>query len=273
MPLVLQMPVPPVVRVWLLHRGVTTFEECQCLPSIAKLMHEACWLGELEVCKYMHNAIGKRVVHVESSSGATPFFVCCYGGHVHLAEWLIDVGANIRQPNALKETPLFVASCRGFLRLVKWLVAHGAAEDTNTTTDYGSSPVRIAVSCRHFELACYLMVQGSVEPFGGINEVLVVQCTSFSSELKGFLLRLVNSAVLHHATFSRLILPAVCLTTSPAAGLIKCQKKTQLTCTAPLARLRGHEGTILVEIADFAGISRGRGLRNMLRVRRLLEGF
>jgi hypothetical protein len=159
----------------------------------------------------------------------------CYSGHLHIAQWLVSVGggADLQIANLSGETPLTDAFTKQATpRVAHWLICHGAASDES----------------------------------GHVNPELICACPQEKwSAIRGFLESFLRG---DRTSFVHLVLPAVrfgapvlSLDGSTCPPAKKRNAPPEQAC--PLMLFRGHEESILVTIADYVGVARGRPLRHM----------
>ena len=93
-------------------------------------LHEACDAGEVGVIEFLCAAgAAQRCLRARNSEGRTPMIAACSQGHLTVAKFLYDAGAqdDIWTPDGLGWTPLHAAyqmQCDG---VVEWLLEVGAA--------------------------------------------------------------------------------------------------------------------------------------------------
>ena len=86
----------------------------------------------------------------------SPLHATVYGGgHIEVAQFLFDHGANINSRTVFNNTPLHIASRHGHLKIGKWLLDHGA--DVNFPKYNGITPLSEASAYGHFEFAQILL--------------------------------------------------------------------------------------------------------------------
>jgi ankyrin repeat protein len=83
-----------------------------------------CKTGNLEMIKYMHSQYQYNV-HIDDDIG---FILCCYHGHLDIANWLYNMNANIHTRNDLA----FRLCCTsGNITMAKWLYSLGVNMHAN----------------------------------------------------------------------------------------------------------------------------------------------
>jgi len=198
---------------------------------------EAAWAGELGVCRFLweHGAASAvRTKNSNSSEGWTPMYAACFGGHLHVAKWLFE---------------------------------KGAAEDIRTTDNNGSTP--LSRSCRHLDVAAWLVLQGAANNDEGHVDQAILQRDVRAGHLPNLIPPL-QLLVNENTAFKPLVLTATRFAAVPQDGapLHRSKRRANPTPRCALALLRGFEGSVLRLIADFAGVVRGRQLRNALEALR-----
>ena len=126
---------------------------------------------------------------------------------------------------------------KGHLEVVQWLICNGAANSTSTG---------------HIDASVMATLRG-LERFPDLQSAI-------------------NAHIENHSNFTTLILPAVCApfrgppTSLDRAAPHTCSRKRlmrTLPGTCHLPKICGLEDSVVALIADFAGVVRGRQLRNL----------
>ena len=104
----------PTARAWLAEEGFAegdlrseiTIDDCEWFPML-----DACYEGELGVCKWLHNNGAAADITKADNNGATPMWIACQNGHLSVCKWLFEVGAaaDITKANNNGATPTFFA--------------------------------------------------------------------------------------------------------------------------------------------------------------------
>ena len=132
---------------------------------------------------------------------------------------------------------MYLACMKGHLEVAQWLICNGAANNTSTG---------------HIDASV-------MDTLRGLERLPEVQ--SF-----------INTHVTNHSNFTTLILPAVCAPfrgppTSLERAAPHTRSRKRLMRTSPgtchLPKICGLEDSVVALIADFAGVVRGRQLRNL----------
>jgi hypothetical protein len=189
--------------------------------------------------------------------------IACFQGHLQIAKWLFELGAadDIRTKNDDGATPMFFACHKGHLQVAKWLFDVGAADDIKTADDYSRHPLQIACDEDHLHVSQWLILAGSANnPVTGHVDASTLS-RGVPEKYRLAIASSLRSLVHDHAVFTRTVVPATCLVRTPAA-VVAANKRQGIARACLLLRLVGHEETLLSLVADFAGIVRGRKLRN-----------
>ena len=83
-------------RAWLAREGFAegdlrseiTIDDCEWFPML-----DACYEGELGVCKWLHENGAAEDVTKANEYDETPMFLACQNGHLSVCKWLFEVGA------------------------------------------------------------------------------------------------------------------------------------------------------------------------------------
>ena len=158
-------------------------------------------------------------------------FIACENGHLEVTQWLLGAGAagDVRKADEDDNTAMLMACHFGHLEVAEWLILNGAANNTST---------------------------------GHVDESIIR--TSFASVI---LQKTMKELLAVHINFTVLLLPAVCDFPRSSMFGVWTRIRQKIVRTWPglcqLPRLRGLESSIVAHIADFAGVVRGRQLRNL----------
>jgi ankyrin repeat protein len=105
-------------------------------------LHTAAYQGHLVVARFLlENGADPNV---RRNDGWTPLHIAASGGHKALVELLLSQGASVQIAEVNGNTPLHAAARKGFRSIVEVLLAHGA--DVNPTNWYGSTPLHLAAA-------------------------------------------------------------------------------------------------------------------------------
>ena len=172
-------------------------------------------------------------------------YAACSNGHLEVAKWLLEVGGaeDVRTPTSRGATPMYIACGKGHLEVAQWLLLNGAANNRDT---------------EHVDA----LVLSS--PFLGYGAV--------TASLQSALVQLLAN----HTNFMGLVLPAVCKDLIDRTPLRKKRRShhgniVDCCSSSHLSKLRGLETSVVVYIADFVGVVRGRCLRNLREALDCLE--
>ena len=184
-------------------------------------------------------------VNTPSLTGCTPMFQACLSGApLPILQWLRDKGADVCRKNDANYGPLHVAASMGKSSHVKWLLSHGAAADLHARDVFGGTPLHAATAyCnpKCAEAALYLILEGAVNGVTGriCRERLAVDVPT--QRARELLVKLCREKLTLHFLFVTLILPCAALRSN--SGLFS---------------LSGLE---LAHVAEFAGVYCGKKLR------------
>jgi FOG: Ankyrin repeat len=105
-------------------------------------LHTAASLGHITVARFLLDSGADP--NVANKSGQTPLYLATQFGHKSLVELLLAHGAKVQIAEGSGYTPLHIAANKGFRSIIDVLLAHGA--DVTSTNWYGSTPLHLAVA-------------------------------------------------------------------------------------------------------------------------------
>ena len=97
-------------------------------------LHAAAQGGHVEVVSKLLGLGAKEnkdYVNARNNSGTTPLMITCYNGHMNVATYLVEHGANIHLQDKNGNTCLHYAAQRGHVEVVSKLLGLGAKEQQN----------------------------------------------------------------------------------------------------------------------------------------------
>ena len=130
-------------------------------------LHFAAEKGHVEVVSKLLGLGAKEnpdYVNATKHSGTTPLMITCYNGHMNVATYLVEHGANVHQTDKYGDTCLHYAAERGHVEVVSQLLAVGAKENpdyVNARDDDGSTPLMVTCYNGHVNVATYLVEHGA----------------------------------------------------------------------------------------------------------------
>ena len=130
-------------------------------------LHYAAEGGQIEVVSKLL-AVGAKenqdYVNTRNNSGTTPLMRTCYNGHMNVAAYLVEHGANIHLQDKNGDTCLHFAAEGGHVEVVSKLLAVGAKENqdyVNTRNNSGTTPLMTTCYNGHMNVATYLVEHGA----------------------------------------------------------------------------------------------------------------
>ena len=145
-----------VVRL-LLERGAHKYkssDRCRWSP-----MHAAVSKGHKNVVQILHatetgpmaNIMQYNHINMRDGCCNTPLIIaCCHGGHVEVARYLLEQGADVNMIGQFGMTPLHSAVECGQLEIAKLLMAYGA--DLNARDTNGQLPINVGYGSENEEM-------------------------------------------------------------------------------------------------------------------------
>jgi ankyrin repeat protein len=130
------------------------------LPPLGTPLHYAAFCGLHGIVRFL--AAGHPLdVHSQCfDTESTPLHVASEEGHVEVARFLVEHGADTMAQDGLGRTPLHGASDSGSDEIARFLVEHGA--DATTQDAGGLTPLHYASGWGYIDLARFLVEHGAV---------------------------------------------------------------------------------------------------------------
>jgi ankyrin repeat protein len=124
---------------------------------------QACFKGELNVCKWLHEHGAAPDITKANKFGTTPMLIACQYGHMSVCKWLFEVGAAVDIGKASNDgyTPMYMACLGGKLSVCKWLFEVGAAADITKASNDGFTPMYAACQKGHLSVCEWLFGVGA----------------------------------------------------------------------------------------------------------------
>jgi ankyrin repeat protein len=247
-------------------------------------MYNACWGGHLDVAQWLFKVGAAADIRTKDTDGYTPMMVACLEGNLHVAQWLFPLGegegaaADIRTKNNFGQTPMMIACLEGRLDVAQWLFKGGAEEDICTKDSNGQTPMFIACQEGHLNVAQWLLLEGAAKNnYGHVDRSIIRE---MPDKIRAALSPSLQNLITSQGTFVSLVLTATRFTVFNAltqSSRITPKKTCASSSCSPgacsLASLRGHEESLLMLIAEFAGVVKGRQLRNARQAARALKNL
>lgn len=120
------------------------------------LLHYSCANGWLDLVKYLMHSCD---VNAKDKAGNTPIIWAVRKKKLHVIQYLIDCGADVKTVNESGLTLLHRVCFRGWLEVVKTLVSKGC--DINAKDELGKTPALFAADNFHLEVILYLVECGA----------------------------------------------------------------------------------------------------------------
>ena len=124
-----------------------------------KALHYAAFCGLHHIVRYLVIDYSEDVHTRDVRNKSTPLHLASGEGHVEVAQFLVDRGADMAARDKHRSTPLHLASERGHMELAQFLVERGA--DMTVQDKRGSTPLHLALGLCHTELAQFLVERGA----------------------------------------------------------------------------------------------------------------
>ncbi|MBN8728961.1 MAG: ankyrin repeat domain-containing protein [Acidobacteria bacterium] len=123
-------------------------------------LHEACASGVQDRVESILQDV-PRMIDAHSPDGFTPLSLACFFGHVELAKWLINRGANLdlAATNPMQVAPLHAAASGRHLEIARALLEGGA--NPNARQQGGFTPLHAAAQNGDVEMTRLLLDKGA----------------------------------------------------------------------------------------------------------------
>jgi uncharacterized protein len=107
----------------------------------------ACFFGHLDIARYLAEKGANIHAAATNGSGYNALTAAVTAGHTAIVQWLLEGGLDANYRYGPGYTPLLAAAANGHLEIVKLLVAHGA--DPSATSADGKSALTLATERNH----------------------------------------------------------------------------------------------------------------------------
>lgn len=236
----------------------------------------ACSWGHLHVCKWLFDAGASQDVFTKSNMCWTPMHVACLQGQIEVLKWLLGPAGASQEVHARTKrgtTTLLLATKH--LKVMQLLLAHGVVDEIRLPDRSGSTPLQNVLN---EEVVCVesltlLVLNGAAcGEDGHVNGSILGNFLRRRRDPTIQALRHSLSVLLEeHSIFVNPVLagirgkdrdPSISRQACEPDGPRLPKRKRQLVPRSLLEWLQGHDQSLVPLIADFAGIIRGRKLRN-----------
>lgn len=131
--------------------------------ALANSLQRACADGNLALVKSLIVNRGANVNAMTGVRGMTPLIWACERGHVEVAQFLLDHGANVnyhRPNNRIETRPLMRAACNNHPAMVRLLLERGANPEARVLTENGDTPLHVAAQYGYLDVIRVLLDVG-----------------------------------------------------------------------------------------------------------------
>ncbi len=258
-------------------------------------MMAACSSGHLETAKWLYS-VGASV-HPINTFEENAMTMACEYGDLSVVEWLYQMGMGVRATNAIGQTCLMLACSNGRLEVARWLFHHGADPDIHISDVRGMTALGRACVAGALDVAQWLYSQGarlsndSSTPWSDLrlDEVAYYTVVSKHWEVVFWLhekgARLIPNLLAHvdSGLACRMILQGIANTDEHVDQMklhylrdpheVRGRLSRQLRDTSEFYRLMNEVRLpdLWCLVAEFAGVVRGRPLRNVREALALLD--
>jgi ankyrin repeat protein len=130
----------------------------QINPGGWKLLHIPAYDGDLQLIIYLVN-IRKTDVNIQSYFGVTAFAYAAMQGHLHICQFLDEIGADLNIKDNDARTPFMIAARNGQINVCQFL--QQKAVDVNLRDKSGKTAFMLAGEKGHLNICQYLQAHGT----------------------------------------------------------------------------------------------------------------
>ncbi len=232
-------------------------------------MIRACYFGQLQIAQWLFQ-VGADVRSVTHPFESTPLLMASQAGNLHIVNWLVratPAAADLSRANKLGETPLSWACREGYLEIARCLVAAGADRaDLSRPNSDGWRPFRLASAFEKLHVAVWLIGEGAL--CGADSHVdyrFVTEALGHRRRDRDIRGALVTLADTQVAAHKSLIGFVLAACRRPTIGCGQFSNTPNLYSEPlPAIRLIGDSALLMMLVCDFLGAPIGRRLRNLL---------
>jgi ankyrin repeat protein len=128
-------------------------------PMKRTALHYASLCGLLTIVKFLVAEHSQWVNARDPSRGLTSLHLASREGHMEIARFLVESGADARAQDSNWTTPLHLASGRGHLEVARFLIERDA--DARALDNYWVTPLHLASRNGHLEVVRFLVESGA----------------------------------------------------------------------------------------------------------------
>jgi len=119
---------------------------------------DACRKGDLEEVQHLFKA-DPQLINIMDFKGFTPLIIAVYNNHPHVAEFLLQNGADPDAQDSAGNTALMGVSFKGYTGIAEKLLEAGA--DVNLRNSNGAPALTFAATFGHLPIAELLLRNGA----------------------------------------------------------------------------------------------------------------
>jgi len=119
----------------------------------------ACFFGHLEIARFLADRGADIHATASNGTGYNALTAAVAAGRTETVQWLLKRGLDPNYRYGAGYTPLLTAAANGHLEILKLLLAHGA--DPHATTNDGKSALALATERNHPQVADLLLARSA----------------------------------------------------------------------------------------------------------------